>query len=135
MVLDFTMNAATAGRHFAQLELIRGQGRAVYNEQLRGWMVVGYDDVRNCLSDTRNFTSEDTPIRDTFGPEAMLVKDGEIHNALRSVWAKQVSVKAVDTRRERLAALGFTWENPIRQEIIATLKLCRQNLVVAQGPG
>ena len=32
---------------------------------------------------------------------------------------------------KRLAALGFAWENPIAEEIKATLKLCRKSLAVA----
>ena len=32
---------------------------------------------------------------------------------------------------KRLSAMGFTWDNPVQQEITATLELCRKNLAHA----
>jgi len=37
---------------------------------------------------------------------------------------------AFDFQSKRLAALGFTWKNDIRNEVRATLELCRRNLAL-----
>jgi cytochrome P450 len=106
MDLDFTTLPTINGDHFVQLEKVRALGPVTRNNLMSGWMVVNYSDIRDCLSDTKNFTSENTPIAEAFGPQAMLVQDGAIHNALRNVWAKQMMPKALEAQREALDNLA-----------------------------
>jgi cytochrome P450 len=106
MELDFTSLPTIDGDHFVELEKVRALGPVTRNNLMNGWMVVDYSAIRDCLSDTNNFTSENTPIAEAFGPQAMLVQDGPIHNALRNVWAKQMMPKALEARREGLDQLA-----------------------------
>lgn len=106
MELDFTSKPTVTGDHFLELEKVRAGGAVTRNSVMGGWMVVNYLDVRNCLSDSKNFTSEGTAMATGFGPEAMLVQDGPVHNALRNVWAKQVSPKTMESKRSELKALA-----------------------------
>ena len=83
------------GTPFAEHERIRAHGPIFWSESLHGWVVSSFDDVKKVISDSANFSNENTPISRTFGAEAMLVTDSPLHRDIRNVWAKPTSVSGV----------------------------------------
>jgi cytochrome P450 len=90
------------GLPFSAHRRLREAGPVLWSDTLGGWLVSSYEGVRTVLSDLTRFTSEGTPIAAAAGAEAMLVTDSPLHNALRAVWAKQVSKAAIAARQEEL---------------------------------
>jgi cytochrome P450 len=99
MNLDFTA-IPPEGSPFAELERVRVHGPIFWSDTLHGWVVSGYDDVKKVLSDSANFTSENSPLSAAFGSEAMLVIDTPMHHKIRNVWAKPASVSGVAATTE-----------------------------------
>ena len=83
------------GSPFAEHERIRAHGPIFWSDSLHGWVVHSYDDVKKVMTDSANFSNENTPISRTFGAEAMLVNDSPMHRNIRNVWAKPASVVGV----------------------------------------
>jgi cytochrome P450 len=83
---------------------LREAGPVVWADNLSGWLVSSYDDVRQVLGDVAHFTSEGTPVTESFGGEAMLVNDTPMHHTMRAVWAKSVSGASMAAREAELEA-------------------------------
>jgi cytochrome P450 len=81
---------------------LRETAPVVWSETLGGWLLSSYDGVRTVLTDLARFTSAGTPIAAAAGAAAMLVTDTPLHNAIRGVWAKQVSKAAIAARQNEL---------------------------------
>ena len=52
-------------------------------------------DLNTVISDSANYSNDNTPIARIFGAEAMLVTDSPLHRDIRKVWAKPASVSGV----------------------------------------
>lgn len=88
--------------HQALLRQLGEDGPVIWNDSLNGWMVTSYQDVRTVFSDMAHFTSEGTPIAESFAAEAMLVNDTPLHNDIRSVWSKAVSRPSIETQADSM---------------------------------
>lgn len=103
MELDFAYRPGEALPASAHRRLADA-GPVLWSEGFAGWLVSSYDAVKTVLTDLTRFTSEGTPIAATFGAEAMLVKDSDLHHQLRRVWSGHVSRAAMAARMAGLDA-------------------------------
>ena len=94
MDLDLSLRPP-GGSPFAEHERVRAHGPIFWSASLHGWVVCSYSDVKTVISDSANYSNENTPIAQTFGAEAMLVTDSPLHRDIRKVWAKPASVSGV----------------------------------------
>lgn len=99
--IDLTIRPE-AGVPPAEHEQARARGAVNWSDTLNGWVVSAYDDVKKVLSDSANFSNENTPIAQAFAPEAMLVNDTPLHHKIRAVWAKPASVSAVASKADAI---------------------------------
>jgi cytochrome P450 len=91
--------------------------RVAWDPSLAGWTVASYDLVRQVLRDTDRFTSEGGAIAENLGPEALLVTDSPVHEAVRAIWAKPFVVGAVVAQRAELEALASSLLAPVLSEL------------------
>ena len=112
MDLDF-MRAPNTGYPTAEYERIRAEGKVVWNETLKGWMVTTFEDIKKVLIDPKSYGNEDTAIKDAFGAEAMLFQDSQIHDKLRAVWIGHLMPKSVEARGDLLRDLTDTLLQPV----------------------
>ena len=83
------------GTPFAEQDRARAAGPIFWSDSLHGWVVTAYQDVKKVISDSVNFSAENTPLAQAFGAEAMLVVDSPLHHKMRAVWAKPASLSGV----------------------------------------
>ena len=91
--MDIDLSIRNETSPSSEHERLRAAGPVVWSEALAGWLVSSYDDVKEILSDSNNFSNEGTSVADTFAPEAMLVTDGSLHHKIRAVWAKKAALR------------------------------------------
>jgi cytochrome P450 len=108
LAVDF-FDPAVIADPFPAYEEIRSAGRVVWNEALHAWMVPGYDDAIEVLSDTTGHRFCQTTVRHpelTFWFEApnMILVDGPEHRRLRQGVARYFT-----------PAYIATWETRVRE--------------------
>jgi cytochrome P450 len=104
---------------YATLASLREAGPVVWSENLQAWLVTSYACVRQVLGDVTRFTSAGTPVAEVFGAEGMLVNDTPLHHTLRGVWAKAVSVSAMQARLEELRGNARRVLEPVKARLEA----------------
>ena len=83
------------------LEEIRAAGPVVYNDLLDAWMVPGYRNLARVLGNARNFTTErlGEGYAQLFGGNTMQFDDTDLHDEIKSVWAKQFQRDSLQSLR------------------------------------
>jgi cytochrome P450 len=106
--VDFSDPAVIADP-FPIFEEIRAAGRVVWNDALGAWMIPGYDDIVEVLSDTRGsrFAVVGAEVFFWFDSPTMITIDGSEHGRLRQPLARYFT-PAEMTRR---------WEPRIREVV------------------
>jgi len=104
---------------YSALARLREAGPVVWSDNLNGWLVSSYAGVREVLGDVSRFTSAGTPVAEVFGLEAMLLNDTPLHHTMRAVWARAVSVAAVQARMAELQANARRVLEPIASRLNA----------------
>lgn len=119
MQIDFSLAAPVEdGSHLGELyKPIRESGPVFWSEELQGWIVSGYAEVKALLKRHRIFTNDKSPQRAAFGPEAMLFHDTGLHNRIRAVWAKAVLPSAILDLRDMLRAVAARRQAPLLEAL------------------
>jgi cytochrome P450 len=89
-------------------EQVRGTGRVVWNEFIHGWMVTGFDDCREVLTDDgERFSAvpSDPRVLPWFEAPTMISSDGADHQRLRKCLAPMITRRAVEHWEERVDAV------------------------------
>ena len=83
------------------LEEIRAAGPVVYNDLIDAWMVPGYRNLARVLGNARNFTTErlGEGYAQLFGGNTMQFDDTDLHDEIKSVWAKQFQRDSLQSLR------------------------------------
>lgn len=86
---------------------IRVAGSAVYNDNLKGWMVAGYRDVARVMGNARSFTTEKLgeTYAGLFGGNTMQFDDSPRHDAIKLVWARRMQRDALVDLRDMIAEI------------------------------
>jgi cytochrome P450 len=89
-------------------EEVRAAGRVVWNEFIHGWMVTGFDDCAQILTDTgEQFSAvpSDPQVLPWFEAPTMISTDGADHQRLRKCLAPMFTRRAMESWEQRVEAV------------------------------